>query len=498
MLPRNCLYLSVFFLLVGIPAYAKKHFSITPLTQNAYEAVLSLRFEDSRDWLIQLRKTDPDNLMVYHVEDYIDFFTVYINEDLTEFKRLEANKDLRIRQVKNGDPSSPYYLYLQANIRLHWALARLKFEEYFTAFREVSKAFDLLSENARKFPDFLPNKKDLAILHAMVGTIPDNYRWGVELLSNLNGTIDQGRKELEAVIEHSKKQHFLYEKETLVIYAYLLMHLGNDSEAAWNVLQSSGLDPLTNPLACFTLANVAMRTGRNDEAIRILLNRPKGNSYHPFPYLDFMLGVAKLRRLDTNADIELLCFLHRFTGRHFIKEAYQKLAWDALLKRDSVKFREYTHRCKSEGRTVVDSDKNAQTEAVAGWIPDLSLLKARLLFDGGYYQRAYAILQEKSSGDFISSRERLEFTYRMGRIFHNLQRHNEAFRFYQKTIEAGKNEPYYFACNAALQSGLLFEQLGNAKQAKEYFRHCLNIFPSEHRTGLHQQAKAGILRLGGK
>ena len=51
-------------------------------------------------------------------------------------------------------------------------------------------------------------------------------------------------------------------------------------------------------MASFILANVAMRTDRGGEAIKILENRPSGKQYHPFPYLDYMLGLAKLQRLD--------------------------------------------------------------------------------------------------------------------------------------------------------------------------------------------------------
>ena len=50
---------------------------------------------------------------------------------------------------------------------------KLKFEEYFTAFNEVSKAYKLLTENQYRHPSFVANKKSLGILHAIIGTIPD-------------------------------------------------------------------------------------------------------------------------------------------------------------------------------------------------------------------------------------------------------------------------------------------------------------------------------------
>ena len=484
----------LFILFVGNLS-GQKHFEFTPEMKEAHALVMSLRFVEAKPLIAKIKKDDPENLMVYHVENYMDFFTCYINENKAEFEQLEQNKDSRLRMILKGDKNSPYYLYLQANIRLHWALARLKFEEYFTAFLEVNKAFKLLNENTRKFPDFVPNKKDLGILHAAIGTIPDNYRWGVQMLTSLSGTINQGREEIQSVMDYAKENDFIYAQEPRVLYAYLLMHLQNDGAAAWNMLSSDDIDPTTNPLAAFTVSNVAMRTGRNDEAITTLENRPLGAKYHPFPYLGYMLGEAKLRRLDVDADQYFLDYLKNFKGRHFIKEAYQKLAWHSMIHGDMQKFYTYFEKIKSNGRTVTGGDKNADQDARNGVVYNVALLKARLLFDGGYYEKAQAFLSTKSSENFKNQRDKLEFTYRMGRVLHKLKRRASAIQFYEKTIETGADEPYYFACNSALQLGLLFEDLGNKTLAKTYFKKCTSIYPKEHKTALHQQAKAGLARV---
>ncbi|MEZ4949295.1 MAG: hypothetical protein R2879_02410 [Saprospiraceae bacterium] len=472
---------------------------MSPTAVEAYHEVMNLRFKKAEALIAKMKREEPSNLIRIQLENYIDFFTVYIREDASQFERLEKNKDARIELIKQSNlTQSPYYLYLQANIRLHWALARLKFEEYATAFLEVNKAFKLLEENEKLFPNFLPNKKDLGILHAMVGTIPDNYKWGVKLLTSLNGTIDQGKKEIEWVLEKAKTTEFLYKEETVVLYAYLLMHLENDSETAWAKLNSGFLNPEKSLLACFTLANVAMRTERNDEAISLLKNRPVGPEYFDFPYLDFMLGLAKLRRLDKDSEIYFSRFLKNFKGKHFIKEAYQKLSWNALINGNEAQFIEFQKETLKHGNLVVGSDKDAQQDAENKYTPNVSLVKARLLFDGGYYNRAYKVLLEKSTSDFKNERSKLEFTYRLGRILHKMGRTNEAIRYYNETIENGSDSPYYYACNAALQTGLLFESLKNYKSAYRYFNICTSISPAEHKTGLHQQAKAGIIRVEGR
>ena len=502
---KNCLSPSklkrhfsfLFFVLLSFQLSADGHFEYTPKAKTAYQKAISLQFSEARRLVAQIKYEDPENLIVYQIENYIDFFTVFINENKEEFKRLEKNKDYRIRQIRKGDSNSPYYLYSQAEIRLQWALARIKFEEYFTAFTEVKTAFRQLTKNQKKFPDFIANKKSLGILHALIGTVPDSYKWGVKLLGGMDGTIEQGQKEISEVIEFSKYNEFIFEEETLVMYALLLLHLKNQDDQAWQVIQSGKLDCNNNPLSCFALANVAMRSGKNDKAIQILQNRPSGREYMPFPFLDYMLGLAKLHRQDKDADIYIKKYIRDFKGRNYIKEAYQKLAWHQLLNKNKSGYYSNMELCKSKGAKVIEGDKNAWKEADRGIVPDKDLLKARLLFDGGYFEKAYRFLKNKPINGFETKALRLEYSYRMGRIAHKLSRYDEAVAYYQQTIDNGKSESYFFACNAALQIGHIYEKMKRNPKAREYYKLCLSLKPDEYKNGLHQKAKAGLNRLKG-
>ncbi len=493
--PIRGLFILLISFLFSINSYAAGKFEFSPKAKEAYENVINLRFDDAQRLIYQIKYEDPDNLIVYYIENYIDFFSVFINENKQEFKRLVKNKDYRLKQLKKGDPSSPYYLYTQAEIRLQWALARLKFEEYFAAFNEVKTAYKQLKRNDKKFPNFVANKKSLGILHAIVGTVPDNYKWGVKLLGGMSGTIEQGRNEIEVVINYSKNNDFVFEEETLVMYAFLLLHLKNQDEEAWTLIHSGKLNPEKNPLACFVLANVAMRTGKNDEAIQMLENRPTDPAHMPFPYLDYMLGVAKLSRLDSDADRYLKKYIREFRGINYIKQAYQKVAWHHLLNGNIAGYKENIAKCKTKGKSVIDGDKNAKKEAEKGQIPNPDLLKARILFDGGYYQRGYDLLKQKSDSDFTKKQFKLEYSYRLGRIAHKMDRLDEAIAYYQKTIDNGRDESWFYACNSALQIGHIYEDLGRKPQAKSFYRTCLKIKPDEYKNSLHHKAKAGLNRL---
>ena len=120
---------------------------------------------------------------------------------------------------------------------------------------------------------------------------------------------------------------------------------------------------------------------------------------------------------------------------------------------------------------------------------------ACLLFDGGYYDRAFKLLKKRTIEDFDTQKDQLEYTYRLARLTHNTGKHDEAIMYYQSTVDIGKDASYYFACNAALQIGRIYEYRNDKIKAKEFFKLCLSIKPDEYRSSLHQKAKAGLNRI---
>ena len=129
-------------------------------------------------------------------------------------------------------------------------------------------------------------------------------------------------------------------------------------------------------------------------------------------------------------------------------------------------------------------------------IPNLVLLKARLLFDGGYYDKALNELLNSPTKSFLFTRKDLvEYSYRLGRIYHESGNPDKALSFYRLTIQRGKNDPWYFAAASALQMGLIYESRGDFSRADSAYNVCLECKPAEYKNSLSQKAKAGISRI---
>lgn len=477
-------------------------FNFNDTCKSAYEKIICTRFEEGLTIINQEKKTNPQNLIPYYLENYIDFLTLFISEDASLFNKLKPNKELRISKIEDSENNSPYYNYCLAEIYLQWAFARIKFKEYITAAGEINKAYKLLKENEEKYPDFIPNLKGLGILHSLIGTIPDEYKWATKLVG-ITGTINQGVSELTSILNMSlKNEEYAYLKTESIFYlTFIQLNLQSNKDKALQLakyLNTPSFSALieNNPLLCYAAASISLKTGSNDNAIQILLNRPKGEEYYPFHYLDFLLGSAKLNRLDNDAFSYFYLFLTRFKGQNYIKAAYQKLAWYFLINGNTEKYKEKILLASSLGSSTMDEDNQALSESKSNTVPNITLLKARLLFDGGYYQKALNIMIEKNPSDFCkTTKDYLEYTYRLGRIFDEWGYDTKAISYYELTIKNGSNSTYYFAANSALHLGMIYENQKNKTKAIYYYKLCSTFKNTEYKTSINQKAKAGLNRL---
>jgi hypothetical protein len=480
-------------LLLGGNGFSQS-FDFNENCRKAYHKVFNLELNEAESLLNDESIVNPDNRAVYLLADYIDFFRIYIREDEALYFELLSNKKTRLKQLASGDKSSPYYLYAQAEVLIHWAIVRLKFEEYLGAFSNVKKAWQLLQKNKRKFPSFVGNNKSIGVLHAIIGAIPNEYKWGVELLG-FEGDIDQGIGELEDLLENSDEATYIFRPEAEVLLAFLQLHIALNKYKAWEIVNNENFLTDAGLLKYFVKASIAMHTGKNDVAVDVLLNRPKGDQYESFYFLDYLTGLTKLRRLDSDADQYIDLFIHRFKGKNYIKEAWQKLAWYALLNGDMDLYQSRMQKVKKEGYALIEPDKAALSEAKTGIIPNQILLRSRLLFDGGYYYRALELLQGFSINDFNSLHDQLEFTYRAGRLFMALNDFEQARGYFYATIKNDRESHFYFPSAASLQLGLIFEKEMDVERARFYFKKCLSYKGNPYQSGLESQAKAGLQRL---
>ena len=140
----------IIFTLLSFAIDAQQRLQFTKPLKDAYLDFSSLKILSGQRKLNAVKLNDPQNAMTYYIENYADFFTLFIQEEKSKYKNLLKNRDFRLNRIRSSDPSSPYYLFCQAEIILQWATIKLKFGDKIEAASDVYEAYRLLEKNKKK------------------------------------------------------------------------------------------------------------------------------------------------------------------------------------------------------------------------------------------------------------------------------------------------------------------------------------------------------------
>ena len=491
-LKSTLLYLLI--ALIGLPQVKAQTVSVNTRHRQAYNDIIALRFADARALINNEEAANPQNLYTIYLENAIDFLTLFMDENESYYHKIEEREDDRLDLLDRLPDNNPYKKYLKANINLQWAIAKLKFHDYFSSALCIRRSYLLINENKRQFPDFKPQQITLGVLHIIIGMVPDQYQWILSLIS-MEGTVPQGEQELYSILDQADNDSLQYLKPEILFYlGFTEMNLGLDKTKKEALM--SRLAPYTshNLMLTFLNANMLARSGYNDKALQLLDSALLWKGYYPFYYLHYLKAEYQLRKLDTKAATEYRFYTMHYPGINFIKDALRKTGWCYLIQGDTSGYYIMMEKVLLNGVMDVDADKEAQKEALSAKVPNVTLIKARLLFDGGYNAEARQMLANADSSHF-SNEDKLERLYRLGRIEQKSNHFKSAKSYYISTIEKGKSSTRYFAGNAALQLGNIFEMEQNYPLALKYYQICRNLDFDEYETSIKDKAKQGIKRI---
>lgn len=480
---------------LGLSLPSKASFDFNSNCIKAYEAIFDLRLNDAKALIQNEKRQNPNNGITILLDNYVDYFTLLGSENKADYDRLKNLKSVRLDALEKQSKNSPYYLFAQAEINLQWGMLKSRFQDYMSSGLDIKRADNLLSENAAKYPTFLPNRKSSGLIDVIFGSIPSNLK-GLFSTLGIKGNASSGIRTLETLASTlSRSPYSFYKDEVVFFLCYIETDLVHN-KANYNKIM--GLTASMNDsslLKSYLQGYVSARSAQNDRAIDYLLKRPKGSDYMNFPVLNYHLGNAKLNRGDNDANIYLINYLKEYKGINYVKDAYLKLAYYFYLRGDNAKYNTFVRMVKTQGSLYDEKDKQALKEANDA-APNKDLLQARLYFDGGYYSKALAELAGKDAADFKLKRDQIEFYYRLGRIYDESGRDTDAVNNYQKAINAGKLTSYYYAANAALSIGSIFEKRSDKSKASSFYRQAIAMKNHEYENSIETKAKDGLRRMG--
>lgn len=480
-------------MLCNISAASSYTFVISPNLLEAQKHIAALRLDKGKAFVEAEKQANKMNMAVHLFDNYIDFYRILCLQKKEDFDAFEKAKPLRIEALKKIDQSNPYRLFAQSEVHLQSAFLKGMFEEYVGAAWDFKTCYQLLEENTKKFPGFITNKKDVGIIKAILGTIPDSYHWIVSI-AGMKADLNEGLKLMKEYIDKADDKEILMEvKNAQYFYALFNLNFLKNKKEAWALADKYTSDYKTNLMSVCIRAFAAKGTDNNEASVNTLNEKPTGQEYVSFPYLEMMHGGALLQRLDLSAANHFKKFIATNKDPNDNKDAYLKLSWCAWLKNDTANYLLYRNIATNISKSG-EKNKFASSGGI-GFFPEKTLLKARLLFDGGYYLQAEELLATKPNATFKSELEKVEYNYRLGRILHESNKLSKAIEHFDLTIKANFKENEFMAANSCLQLGFIYQKLNFKQLAKTYFNKALEYKNYDYKNYLQQQAKAALAKL---
>jgi hypothetical protein len=188
--------------------------------------------------LDQEKKIHPDNLIPYFLENYIDFFVLFFNEDPDEYKKRIPNLDKRLELMNSGPEDSPYFLFTKSVIHFQWAAVRTKFGYQWDAGWGFRRAYLHVKDNMKLFPSFTPNMMFNGAMQVAVGTIPEGYKW-LGNLFGMKGNMKRGMEQLHSFLESKDHLSALFHEEAAFYYLFLKFYMENDKDGVFAYIKAS-------------------------------------------------------------------------------------------------------------------------------------------------------------------------------------------------------------------------------------------------------------------
>ena len=477
------------YLLIALTAFITCHVSAVTIydnnCRNALSAIISLKPSDAKYSLQQEKTSNPSNLYIPYLENYLNFIQVVVTEEKNHLDNYNDNFEILVNKIKATTEITPYKKYMLAELFLQCSVVKAKFNERLTSAKYFLKSQQYISENIKKYPNFKPNLRISGILTLVNNSLPPLLRYFLPPTPSCS----DGFADLELFSDFASKDSVQSLECHILISLALLQFNSNNDNALKYILK---IDADANPLFRLAKTLILVRAGKSAEARNLLEKKTQSLNEIPIAFFNYLSGETALNtQQSTNGKLEQ--FLAEYKGCNYIKSAWLKLGWYYYLNGDQKKYEYCLKNLQAKGVDWVEADKQAVWEAANNTFPNKYLLKSRLLFDGGSYSNARIVLETNTAiASLKSDDQRLEYYYRLARIYHALNNYSKAILFYKYAFNQGKNKSNYFAANAALQLGNIALLTGNKKDARIYFKSCIAMKQTGYAASIHAKAQEGL------
>ncbi len=390
---------------------------------------------------------------------------------------------------------------LMADLEAKRAMIEMVDHNYLTAARYARSSKKNLEQSRLRYGLLIEQMKLQGVFEVLLGSLPEKYHWIAHPLG-LSGNVQTGIRYLQLSAAHAR----LFNTEAQILLCLMDKNILNRPEQALQRLERYR-QRVQRPsiLVDFFLASGYQSIKQNDKSLLILQDQAKysGGAVYPMPFWDYLLGKAHAYRGESMAAQKSFTrFLSVYRGDLFRMDALFRTGMALTLAGNHTTGKAYFQQMLVQTKSnQFDEDEYAVAMArrflqeQPGPV-ELSLFRARNLFDGGYLDQSSGLLTETRERYAMRPHEWVEWHYRMARILHTKGDLAEASLAYRRSLTYTAN-PFssWMLPYSAYFLGEIAKEQGDKAAARTWYNAALGYDGYFYQAGIENRCKAALAQL---
>ena len=321
-----------------------------------------------------------------------------------------------------------------------------------------------------------------ALFDIFLAQIPEQHQFFASLFG-LNGNAERGFTLLNNYLQAASGKPGMY-PEAIALYGYCRLKFGKlANEGVENYIALSKTQ--NSPLITFVAVSLAVKNRLAESAVELCASYTDEYS-QKFPLLFYLKGRALLTAMDTSDLKAFSAYHHYYKGNSFKADALMREAWRHHLTGELEKRDRMIAAVGQQTALPTANDRQAKAEITKLAKEPAELLKARLLFDGGYYQQAKHTLNEMDKS-ILSTYDLVDYYYRRGRICQQLKETDTALACFERVISSCACDERYIGPYSALELAVIYLNQGDKKKAKGYLDKAEDLNTGRYKSAIRNK-----------
>lgn len=475
-------FLKIGLVFIGVLSSQTLHaqFSYSEKVAEAQEAILNLNFQLS-DSIIESFTVDEEGLAKWLLsyKSFLEFKTS--SRQISDDSLIVLQKRV-VREIQELKTESPYYFYCLADVYLISSYLFVERSEYLKAFQNYSSAKLLINKYHSKYPEFT-----LGYKHELFQIVVNQVFANQFGLDGERSITDYRQFVSSIKIEQSGNSVFFRELKLLSV---LVSGFHNGLLHEDKIVHVNKDFAIQGPLESLVSALEFRKNKEYYDQGEVLKSAYSLGFFDNLNMLNLWYGDYLLNQISDSTIWYLDTFLNRQKNNRLVNYTCFKMAMYYFINDEVNLADSLVNYIKSNTHAETIEDKQAVYEIThaSSWTKEL--LKSRLLFDGGNYDEALAtLLKARNNIPEYTKEQKLEYSYRLGRIYHMKNELNKARIFYEMVIHSNMDKQFYYPCYSAYFLGEIYTKLNKPEKAFYYYTLCIELDSPIYKSSIHKKAE---------